>query len=208
MSQYIYKASRYCTEFISSILGGHYSSRTWIMIQPPWVTEEVLQRLTISRVSSYRTVNNTIPNQIDAFETSLTKQNSEQAERNKRVPIQIPSFAYRITSHSSYHVRLRSKRQKMVLFQEYLDESSSQDSFVVTPVSPNNSSVRMNHSNTHDSFIPQWTSELETIQERPRRLSLTSPNVSSPLPLSMDVFGEDLDSLDAWAEEDVFQSSR
>ena len=107
----------------------------------------------------------------------------------------------------------------MVRLQEYLDEQSSNDSFIVHPASPETQRGSMQSflspSDANDArqstelFIPQWTSELEPIQEQSRRRSsLTNPDVSSPLPLSMDVFGESVGSLDVWAEEDVFQSSR
>ena len=105
----------------------------------------------------------------------------------------------------------------MVRRQAYLDEQSSGDSFVVHPASPETTSASIpafvslsDAGDTHqsvDMFIPQWRSELEPIQEPSRRRSsLTNPDVSSPLPSSMDVFGESIDSLDVWADQCVFQS--
>ena len=105
----------------------------------------------------------------------------------------------------------------MVLLREHLNEQSTKDSFIVKPIaSPKRRRSTGSHSldglnvtlHSIESFGTQWMTELETIKEKPRRLSWTHPDISSPQPLSMDVFGESLNSLDVWADEDVFQSPR
>ena len=45
---------------------------------------------------------------------------------------------------------------------------------------------------------------MDTIKEQSTTLILTNPKLSSTLLFDMDVFGQTLDSVDVWSEEDVF----
>ena len=98
----------------------------------------------------------------------------------------------------------------MVLAQGYINEPSAQDAFIVQSTPDKRRAFQEYSMNPSGSgnFGGFQTPSLDTIPEQSRRLHRTSPNVSSPSPFSMDVFGENVDSLDVWAEEDVFHSSR
>ena len=97
----------------------------------------------------------------------------------------------------------------MVLLQGYIEEPVGQDSFVVQPPSAyKQKAFRRSSIGSTASFHSSQTSSLDTIQEHSRKLHRTNPDIVSPSQLSMDVFGENLDSLDVWAEEDVFHSTR
>ena len=49
---------------------------------------------------------------------------------------------------------------------------------------------------------------MDTIKEQSTTLILTNPKLSSTLLFDMDVFGQTLDSVDVWSEEDVFSWTR
>ena len=118
---------------------------------------------------------------------------------------------------SQYKERTKSnsrKKDKMVLAQGYINEQATQQAFIVyngsQPFTQSSTKIfdSLRSSESLESFIPQWSSSLDTIQEGSKRLSRTNPNLSPPSPFSLDVFGENLDSIDVWAEADVFLSSR
>ena len=56
--------------------------------------------------------------------------------------------------------------------------------------------------------VSSFNDDVKTIQEKPGRLTLTNPRISKAFLVNTDVFGETLDSIDVWAEEDVFLSPR
>lgn len=97
----------------------------------------------------------------------------------------------------------------MVLVQGYIEEPAGQDSFILQPPSTDKRrTFKQSSMNPTSSFSSSQRSTLNTIHEPSRKLHRTTPDVTSPVPFSMDVFGENLDSLDVWAEEDVFHSTR
>ena len=97
----------------------------------------------------------------------------------------------------------------MVLLQGYIEEPAGQDSFIIQPPSAyKQQAFRRSSIGSTASFRSSQTSSLDTIQEQSRKLHRTNPDIVSPSQLSMDVFGENLDSLDVWAEEDVFHSTK
>ena len=116
----------------------------------------------------------------------------------------------------------------MVLIQEYVNDESADDSFVVHPTGlPQRLSFKTSLSpdghfdcatpSVDASFHDHEFGEYGPIKtacghhhrrhhHHHRRLIMTNADIQPSFPLSTDVFGESLSSLDVWAEEDMFVS--
>ena len=100
----------------------------------------------------------------------------------------------------------------MVPLQAYINDETEQGSFVVhtrresKTTTPSSRCLPLRRFHSLDSF---FLSKMDSIQETSIGMTLTKPKLSSAsLKHGMDVFGQSLDSIDVWSEEETFAAGR